>query len=60
MEVGVVVWVKGKGPNAGWLEGTLVAKVLFFLKYLIISSSRLMPPLQCVLMKLVKISPSRE
>ena len=28
MEVGVVVWVKGKGTNVGWLEGTLVGKVM--------------------------------
>jgi hypothetical protein len=61
MEVGVVVWVKGKGSQAGWLEGTLVAKVL---KEISTFSShlfyRVRQILQFVLMPLEKISLFRE
>jgi hypothetical protein len=60
MEVGVVVWVKGKGSNVGWLEGTLVAKVMIslsssFFETFLNEIFRVKLTSQFVLMRLVKI-----
>jgi hypothetical protein len=63
MEVGVVVWVKGKGTNVGWLEGTLVAKVSnlhFSIYFSLINFFRVTQTSQFVSMKLVKTSHSRK